>query len=67
VRPNEIIKEIDNLGLSEKLPLVESVWDSTARDNGVLPMLAWQKPELDKRYKDYKNGDVTLRNLGGCS
>ncbi|MBF8276224.1 MAG: addiction module component, family [Candidatus Brocadiaceae bacterium] len=65
MRPNEIIKEIDNLGLSEKLLLVEDVWDSIARDTGELPMPAWQKPELDKRYKDYKNGDVKRHNWEG--
>ena len=62
MRPNEIIKEIDNLGLSEKLLLVEDIWDSIARDNGELPMPEWQKAELDKRYRDYKNGKLKLRN-----
>ncbi|MGR3318094.1 MAG: hypothetical protein ACUZ8O_06400 [Candidatus Anammoxibacter sp.] len=35
---NEIIKEIDNLGLSEKLVLVEDIWDSIALNNSKLPM-----------------------------
>ena len=48
MRPNEIIKEIDNLGLSEKLILVEDIWDSIARNNAELPMPEWQKSELDK-------------------
>ncbi len=62
MRPNEIIKEIDNLGLSEKLLLVENIWDSIARYNGELPMPEWQKAELDKRYRDYKNGNLKLHN-----
>ena len=55
-----IIKEIDNLGLSEKLLLVEDIWDSIARSNSELPMPEWQKAELDKRYSDYKNEKLKL-------
>ena len=62
MRPNEIIKEIDNLELSEKLILVEDIWDSIARNNAELPMPEWQKSELDKRYRDYKNGKLKLHN-----
>ena len=65
MRPNEIIKEIDNLGLSEKLILVEDIWDSIARNNAELPMPEWQKSELDKRYRDYKNGKLKLHNWEG--
>jgi hypothetical protein len=36
MRPNEIIKEIDNFSLSEKLILVEDIWDSIARNNAEL-------------------------------
>jgi len=56
MKPNEIIKEIDNLCLSEKLILVEDIWDSIARNNAELPLPEWQKSELDKRYSDHKNG-----------
>ncbi|MBI5675676.1 MAG: addiction module protein [Nitrospirae bacterium] len=62
---SEIIKEIDNLGLSEKLILVEEIWDSIARNNAELPMPEWQKAELDKRYSDYKNGKLKLHNWEG--
>lgn len=65
MRPNEIIKEIDNWGLSEKLILVEDIWDSIARNNAELPMPEWQISELDKRYRDYKNGKVKLHNWEG--
>ena len=30
MRPNEIVKEIDKLGLSKKLILVEDIWDGIA-------------------------------------
>jgi len=51
---------IDKLALSENLILVEDIWDSIARSNSVLPLHEWQKAELDKRYKAYKNGKLTL-------
>ena len=60
MRPNQIIKEIDKLDLSEKLILVEDIWDSIARSNSELPLPERQKVELGKRYKEYKNGKLTL-------
>ncbi len=65
MKSKEIIKEIDNLGLSEKLILVEDIWDSIARNNAELPMPEWQKTELDKRYSDYKNGKLELHDWQG--
>ena len=56
----EIIQQIDKLELSEKLILVEDIWDSIARSNSVLPLYEWQKNELDKRYEEYKSGKQTL-------
>ena len=56
----EIIKQIDQLDLSEKLILVEDIWDSIARSNSVLPLYDWQKNELEKRHKEYKAGGQTL-------
>ena len=64
MRPNEIVKEIDKLGLSEKLLLVEDVWDGIAINNKELPMRKWQKDELDKRYKEYKEGQIKTRDWG---
>jgi len=62
MKSNEIIKEIDKLSLSEKLILVEDIWDSIAHNNAVLPMPEWQKAELDKRYSDYKSGKLRLHD-----
>ena len=58
--PNELIKEIGKLDLTEKLTLVEDIWDSIAQSNSELPLPEWQKVELGKRYKEYKNGKLTL-------
>jgi putative addiction module component (TIGR02574 family) len=60
MRPERIKEEISGLGLSEKLLLVEDIWDSIAADNLEIPMPAWQKKELDKRYKEYKEGLLEL-------
>ena len=65
MRPNEIVKEIEKLGLSDKLILVEDIWDSIARQNAELPMPEWQKTELDKRYSEYKGGKLKLHDCEG--
>ncbi|MBS4022873.1 MAG: addiction module protein [Dethiobacter sp.] len=62
MRPHEIIKAIDKLNLSEKLILVEDIWDSIARSNSVLPITEWQKEELEKRYSEYKSGKLELHD-----
>jgi len=62
MRSNEIRKEIEKLKLSEKLLLVEDIWDSIAKNNSELPMPEWQKRELEKRYKEYKAGNQNLHD-----
>ncbi len=62
MRPEEIKKEINKLDLSEKLLLVEDVQDSIAQCNSVLPMPEWQKAELDRRYREYKEGKLELHD-----
>lgn len=62
MRPEQIREEIRGLGLSEKLLLVEDIWDSIAADNLEIPMPAWQKEELDKRHKEYKAGRLQLHS-----
>ena len=43
MKPKEIKAEIDRLDLSEKLLLVEDIWDSIAANNSELPITEWQK------------------------
>ena len=62
MRPNEIIKEINKFELSEKLMLVEDIWDSIAMSNSMLPLPEWQKEELNNRYEEYKNGKLNLHD-----
>jgi putative addiction module component (TIGR02574 family) len=62
MRPDEIKREIKKLNLSEKLLLIEDIWDSIAQSNSELPMPEWQKRELDKRYSQYKAGEQNLHD-----
>jgi putative addiction module component (TIGR02574 family) len=58
----ELIKEIANLNISERILLVEDIWDSIAQANNELPLHEWQKQELNHRYNDYKNGNLKLQD-----
>lgn len=60
MRPEQIKREVDKLTLSEKLALVEDIWDSIAADNAQLPLPEWQKRELDRRYKEYLENPTEL-------
>ena len=60
MEPKKILKEVEKLELSEKIILVEDIWDSIAKNNVALPMPEWQKIELDKRYDDYKKDKLAL-------
>ncbi len=62
MRPEEIKTEISRLELSEKILLVEDIWDSIAASNSDMPMPDWQKKELDKRYQEYKSGNLELHD-----
>jgi len=59
---DQIKAEISRLALSDKLLLVEEMWDSIAANASELPMPDWQRQELDRRYKEYHEGDVELRD-----
>lgn len=62
MKPNEILNDINRLGISEKIILVEDIWDSIAQSNAILPMPEWQKIELEKRYGEYKAGKMSLHD-----
>jgi putative addiction module component (TIGR02574 family) len=46
---NEEIRSIFDLSPSEKLQLVEDLWDDLAACPEVIPVHDWQKEELDRR------------------
>jgi len=62
MRPNDIKQEIEKLSLAEKLLLIEDIWDSIALNNSELPMPEWQMKELNRRYKEYKEGSQNLHD-----
>jgi len=62
MRPEQIKDEIGRLELSEKLLLVEDIWDSIAANNSEIPMPIWQKQELDRRYEEFKTGKLKLHD-----
>lgn len=62
MRPDQIKDEISGLELSEKLLLVEDIWDSIAVSNSEIPLPDWQKEELDRRYKEYREGRLELHD-----
>jgi putative addiction module component (TIGR02574 family) len=62
MRPEQIRDEINRLELSEKLLLVEDIWDSIAASNSELPLPEWQKAELDRRYGEYRDGKLALHD-----
>jgi putative addiction module component (TIGR02574 family) len=62
MRAEQIRSEFDKLALSEKLLLVEELWDSIAASNAELTLPKWQKEELDRRYKEYQQGNIELHD-----
>ncbi len=63
MEPNDILAEINKLELSEKIILVEDIWDLIAKANSNLPMPEWQKSELEKRKNEFQDGALKLKDL----
>lgn len=47
------LKDLETLPVSERLQLVQDLWDSIARSNAEMPIPQWQKDELDRRKQNY--------------
>ena len=47
-------REIFRLSVSERIQLVEEIWDSIAAHPESLPVTEAQKAELDRRLADYR-------------
>ena len=43
------LHELETLGVSERVQLVQDLWDSIARSNADLPVPQWQQDELSRR------------------
>jgi putative addiction module component (TIGR02574 family) len=62
MEPEKIVDQIKKLSLPQRLILVQDTWDSIALESGNLTMPDWQKKELDKRYGQYKDGELALHD-----
>ena len=54
------IKTMDTLPVSEKIIMVEALWDSIARSNADLPVHDWQKTELANRKRNYSRNPKSV-------
>ncbi len=59
---NEIKQEINHFNLTDKLLLVEDIWDAIAAMPSKLSISKNQKKQLDERYFDYQAGNLDLHN-----
>ncbi|MBZ0198898.1 MAG: addiction module protein [Ignavibacteriaceae bacterium] len=50
---NTLLKQINDLSLSEKILLVEDIWDSIAKENEGFELTQSQKSGLDRRINSY--------------
>ncbi len=62
MRTEELKNEINKLGVSEQISLIEDVWDEIAKSNSELPLPEWQKKELNRRLALYESGEVETKN-----
>jgi len=47
------LQELETLSVSERVQIVEDLWDSIARSSAKLPVPQWQKDELARRKARY--------------
>jgi putative addiction module component (TIGR02574 family) len=62
----DLVAEILELPLEERLQLVEAIWDSISVFPNAIPLTAWQREELDRRLAEYEaNADsgVTMEEV----
>ncbi|MBI1939716.1 MAG: addiction module protein [Ignavibacteriales bacterium] len=57
-----IRNKIKKLSTSEKIMLVEDIWDSVAEENKTFELSAAQKKELDRRLKSFKKNPKSARS-----
>ncbi|MGO9570184.1 MAG: addiction module protein [Desulfomonilaceae bacterium] len=51
---SEIVGEIRQLSVAERLLLVQEIWDSIVADQESLPITEAQRDELDRRLEAYR-------------
>lgn len=48
------LQQLEKLSVPERVQLVEDLWDSIARSNANVPVPEWQKEELARRKRNYR-------------
>ncbi len=51
---SDLVAEILALPVSERVRLVEAIWDSISAVPEALPLTQWQKDELDRRLAEFE-------------
>jgi putative addiction module component (TIGR02574 family) len=51
---SELVAEILALPVTERMRLVEAIWDSISAVPEALPLTQWQKDELDRRLAEFE-------------
>jgi putative addiction module component (TIGR02574 family) len=49
-----LVAEILELPITERMQLVEAIWDSISAAPESLPLTQWQREELDRRLAEYE-------------
>lgn len=52
--PNVDLSEILRLPVSERIAVVQQIWDSVAADADAIPVTPEQREELDRRLKEHE-------------
>ena len=63
MKSNQLMDQIYELSLSDRIALVEEIWDSIAIDQQDIPLRESQKNELHRRYEEYLSGQTVLHHL----
>jgi putative addiction module component (TIGR02574 family) len=50
----ELVAQILELPVSERMRLVEAIWDSISAVPEALPLTQWQREELDRRLAEFE-------------
>ena len=62
MEPKTLIAAFDKLEMSEKIVMIEDLWDSIAKSNDSIPLPEWQKAELSKRYQEFLGQKLPLHS-----
>jgi putative addiction module component (TIGR02574 family) len=59
----ELVAEILELPVTERMRLVEAIWDSISAAPESLPLTEWQREQLDRRLAEYEADPASVNTL----